>query len=455
MYLSILYFLLYIATLAMIGWVMSRKETENGFMIADRKVAGAALAITLTAGYFDGATLAFYMAYVYQYGLSALWLFIGFAVGFLILRRFAPHIKRVADERDIYSLPEYFYKTIGPMSGIMFSVILVTAFSLLLVVNLIVSGKVLSAIFSLSYPVAVSIGGVIILTYLFLAGLKAVIKTDIFQFLIMVVMSVSVALFLTNRSSFSSTDLNPIALGTGNLISFFVIGAMSAMVGPDLWQRIFASKDEHSLRRGLSYGAMIIPVLAGIIGVMGLATKQFFPEIAPENALVFGFSHLLPIGLKELGMVLLYAVSLSSSDTFTFVISSILTRDILNYSHCFRDTSMRSLARILMVGIIVSIVGLSIVYHDILAIGFALGGIGVSIAPAVLLSFRFRLSDYAVGFSLLLALLSIVPLVITDSLNPETALLPLPVAFISLLILQGVVWFSTKYSSSRRGTHKE
>jgi hypothetical protein len=109
-----------------------------------------------------------------------------------------------------------------------------------------------------------------------------------------------------------------------------------------------------------------------------------------------------------------------------------------------------------MMFVLASIVGLSIVYHDILAIGFALGGIGISIAPVIFLSFRFRLNDGAVGLSLLLALLSIVPLIITGSLSPETALLPLPIALISLLIFQGVVWFSTKhFSSSRRRTHEE
>ncbi len=439
MQLSILFFVLYIAVVFMIGWFASKNETEEGFMIADRKVAGLPLAITMTAGFFDGATLAIYIAYVYQFGLSALWLFVGFGCGFLVLRKFAPRIKKTADERGIYSLPEYFFKTIGPCSGIMFSVILVIGFSLLLVVNLIVSGKVLSTIFPISYEISVSIGGIIVLTYLFLAGLKAVIKTDVFQFLIMIVMSVSVGLFLVGQSSFQLSDFSPVTLGSGNLISFFIIGAISSMVGPDLWQRIFASRDERALRRGLSFASGMIPLLAAIIGIMGLATKQFFPEIAPENALVHGFSYLLPPGFMELGMVLLYAVSLSSSDTFTFVLSSIVTRDILNYSNRFKDASMRLFTRMIMLTVILLAVLISIVNQNILTIGFALGGIGISIAPAVLLSFYVRLNDLAVGASLLLALLSIVPLFVLGMLSPETALIPLPVALVSLLIFQGCI----------------
>lgn len=340
MSLSILFFLLYIAVVVIIGWVTSRRESEDGFMIADRKVAGLALAISMTAGYFDGGTLAVYMAYVYQFGLSALWLFIGFALGFLILRHFAPRIKKTADERGIYSLPEYFYRAIGPWSGIMFSVMIVIAIFLFLVVNLIVSGKVLAAIFPIPYPIAVGIGAFIVLTYLLLAGLKAVIRTDIFQFMIMIVMSLSVAIFLAGKSTFVLSDVDPLALGAGNLIGFFVLGAISSVVGPDLWQRIFASKDTDSLRRGMTYASILIPILAAIIAVMGLATKHLFSGIEPADALVYGFSHVLPFGFKEFGMVLLYAVSLSSSDTFTFAISSIATRDILNYSHRFRGQSM-------------------------------------------------------------------------------------------------------------------
>lgn len=444
MSLSIVFFSLYVVIVILIGWVTSRRETEEGFMIADRRVAGIALAISMSAGYFDGATLAVYMAYVYQFGLSALWLFIGFALGFIILRHFAPRIKKIADERGIYSLPEYFYRLIGPWSGMMFTVILTISIFLFLVVNLIVSGKVLSVIFPLSYPIAVVIGALIVITYLLLAGLKAVIRTDIFQFIIMIVMSLSVALFLTGQSTFVASDIDPIALGAGNLIGFFVLGAMSSIVGPDLWQRIFASKDVHSLRKGMTYASMLIPLLAAIIAVMGLATKHLVSGIDPADALVYGFSHLLPFGFKEFGMVLLYAVSLSSSDTFTFAISSIATRDILNYSGRFREQSMRLITRVIMITTLTLAVILSIVSQDILSIGFALGGIGISIAPAVILSFYTRLNDRAVGMSLFLGLLSIIPLIVTGSLSPETALIPLPVALISLLMFQGVVWVHTR-----------
>lgn len=439
MQLSALLFLFYLTAVIVIGVIVSKGESEEGFMIAERKVAGLQLAATMSAGFFDGATLAVYMAYIYQFGLSAIWLFLGFGCGFMVLRRFAPRIKKTADKLQVYSFPEYFYRVIGKRSGLLFSCFIILAFYLLLIVNLIVSGKVLSVIFPISYGLAVTIGGLIILTYLLLAGFKAVVKTDFFQLSIMVVMSLSVALYLLGRSPLPSAELNLTALGTGNLISFFLIGALSIMVSPDLWQRIFAARDERTLEKSLLFAAILIPVVALVMSVMGIATKQFFPDIAPEDALVTGFSHLLPFGMREIGMVLLYAVSLSSSDTITFVISSIFTRDLQNSIPRYSSKSMRQLTRIFMVLLIILAIFISIVYQNILKLGFALASIAIALSPAILGSFWWKLDDRAVGWSLILSLASVVILIMMDVLNPETVLISLPVALISLLILQPVL----------------
>src|SRR3989344_4416021 len=108
--LSILFFALFIGIVLVIGVVSSRKETEEDFMIAERKVKGFQVAATMSAGYFDGATLAIYIAYVYQYGFSAIWLFIGIALGFILVIKYAYRIKQKADELKVYSMPEYFFR---------------------------------------------------------------------------------------------------------------------------------------------------------------------------------------------------------------------------------------------------------------------------------------------------------------------------------------------------------
>lgn len=443
--LSILFFLLYIAIVVVIGIFSSRKESEDDFMIAERKIQGVQVAATMSASSFDGATLAIYLAYVYQYGFSAIWLFVGIPLGFLLVRRYASRIKQRADELQAYSMPEYFSKILGKKNGLMFSLINVLQYFLLLTVNFIISGKVLAAIFPISYPLAVIIGGVVILTYLLLAGFKAVVKTDFFQVIIMFVMALSVGIFLFGKTNIPLAEFNLGTMGAGNIIGFLVLSSLAMSVAPDLWQRIFATKDDKNLKRGLNYSAVIILALGIIITVVGLATKQFFPNIVPEDALVAGFSNLLPFGLKELGMVLLYAVALSSSDTGTFVISSIFTRDLKNYTQKYSDESMRKLTRFFMILVIVSAVLIAIFYQNILALGFSLASLGLALFPVILGSFHWKLKRPAVFWSLVLGCLSVVILFVTNQLNPENSILPLPVVLVSLIVLQRV--FRTKDQS--------
>lgn len=443
----ILYFLIYIVVVVLIGYVSSKKETEEDFMIAERKVTGVQLAATMSAGCFDGTILALYFAYIYQYGFSAIWLFIGMFIGFYFFRRYASKIKEKADELKVYTMPEYYYRLFGKRNGIMFSIFLVTQFFFWLVVNFIVSGKVLSAMFPIPYVAAVGIGGMIILSYLLLAGFKAVMRTDFFQLAIMFIMCITVAGYLLSKTHIPSSEINFTKLGLGNIIGFIVLTGFGIMVAPDLWQRLIASKDTKTLRKGLGLSGFIILALGLTVSVLGLATKQFFPDIKPEDALVTGFSQLLPGALQAFGMVLLYAVSLSSSDTATFVISSIFTRDLKNYTKRYSDESMRKMTRILMVILVLAAMIIGMSYHKIVDIGLSLASLNLTLFPVVFGSLFWKLKEKAVFWSLVLSFLSVVVLFFTQQLTPENATLSLPVALFSLVAFQKLFKSNVIYQS--------
>jgi len=435
--LSALFFVLYVAVSVAIGVVSSRKETDEEFMIAGRKVHGILMMATMAAGWFDGVTLSIYLAYVYQYGFAALSLFVGIACGFLLFRHYAPRIKAIADRRQAYSMSEYFYYVLGKQNGLMFSVFLLVQYFGYLVINFILSGKVLAALFPfLSYPAAVAIGGAIILTYLLLAGFQAVVKTDLFQLLIMIFMTVLASTFFAGKVNVSAAEFDVGRMGIGNIIGFLAIAGFGVMVAPDIWQRVFAARDQVALRRGFSYTAIILPALAIVITVVGLATKQALPQIRAEDALVQAFFTLLPFGIKEFAAVLLYAVSLSSSDTVTFVVSSIVTRDLKNYTNRFNEDSNRRLTRMLMIGFVLLAILVATTYQQIIQIALALGSLNLALFPVVFATLYWTLKPRAVFWSLVVVLVSVVGLGTMNSLDPQTAALSLPIALVCLLLFQ-------------------
>jgi Na+/pantothenate symporter len=254
----------------------------------------------------------------------------------------------------------------------------------------------------------------------------------------MIFMTAIVGLAFASRVQLSPADTDLGRMGAGNIIGFIVIAGFGVLVAPDIWQRLIAARDEEALRRGFAYTAFILPLMALVITVGGLATKQYLPSIAPEDALVKGFAQLLPFGIKELGLVLLYAVSLSSSDTVTFVVSSILTRDLKNYTNRFNDESMIRLTRIFMVTFVAAAAAIAIAYQQIIQIALSLGSLNLALFPVVFACLFLTLNRTAVFWSLVVVLASVGALSLTKNLDPQTAALSLPVALVALLVFEGV-----------------
>jgi len=435
--LSIVFLLIYVAVAWGIGIVSARRESEEDFMIANRDVHGIQTMATMAAGWFDGVTLSVYLGYLYLYGVSALSLFIGISFGFLLFRCFASRIKKNADKWKAYSMPEYFLHVLGKRNAILFSLFLIVQFFGYLVINFILSGKVLSQLLPfLPYPFAVVIGAAIILIYLLLAGFKAVVKTDFFQLLIMITMVLVAAIFFASKVRVTQGDLDVTRMGIGNIVGFFVLAGFGVMVAPDIWQRVFATRDDQTLKRGLVYTAIILPVLAVVIGVVGLATKQNLADIEPEDALIAAFRSFLPLVVKEFALALLYAVSLSSSDTVTFVVASIITRDLKNYTTRFTDESMSKMTRVTMVAFVAVAALLAISFQQITHIALSLGSLNLALFPVVISSIYFSLHRGAVFWSLIVVILSVLGLSLGGSLSPETAALSLPVAAVSLFLFE-------------------
>ena len=78
-----LVFLFFVISLA-IGYFASKKEDAEGYLIANRKLGLFQSVMTLSGSFIGAMTLLVYTAFVFTYGISALWIFVGFIIGFII-----------------------------------------------------------------------------------------------------------------------------------------------------------------------------------------------------------------------------------------------------------------------------------------------------------------------------------------------------------------------------------
>lgn len=434
--LDFLAMLLYFAILLLIGYFSSRKHTGEGFLIAERKLSCWNLIATICASFLGGGVLIAFTAYVYQFGLSAIWFFIGISAGLLIFLFFYKKLKSLSDEKNFYTLSDYLYLKYGEGVGLLSAIIIfVWAFCLVLM-QFIAGGRVLAAISGFSYSTSVLLMGIVVFVYLVLGGFKAVVKTDIFQYLIVLLLGFVMVFSLRRNIQLLPEQIKLTSMGLTQSIAFLSIGAFNIVVSADLWQRIYAAKNKRHAKAGIIGSAVLIIIVGLILSVVGFAAKNNFPDIPPDEALVYGISRLLPPGLLGLGLVVLFAVIMSTLDTMLFVVSMNISQDIVSH---FEEITTEALVKITRISIFtLALIGmlLAIFVQNIISVGLALTGIGLTLAPTIIASFYWDLKKRAVFVSVLGGLASIAIILAAGIIGPETSVISLPVSAVFLLAAQ-------------------
>ena len=428
----------YFAIVLIIGFVSSRKHTGERFLIAERKLSCWNLIATICASFLGGGVLIAFTAYVYQFGLSAIWFFTGISAGLLLFLFFYKKLKALSDEKKFYTLSDYFYlryrKKVGLVSAI---IIFIWAFCLILM-QFIAGGRILATISGFSYPISVLIMGIVVFIYLVLGGFRAVVKTDIFQYLIVLLLGFVIILPLKRNLQLLPDQLSIMTMGLTQSIAFLAIGAFNIIVSADLWQRIYAAKDPRHAKIGIIGSAVLIIIVGLILSIIGLAAKNNFPGIVPDEALAYGISKLLPAGLLGLGLVVLFAVIMSTLDTMLFIVSMNISEDVVSH---YKELSKEILVKITRYSILIlAFIGMliAIFVQNIITVGLALTGIGLSLVPTILASFYWDLKIWAVFMSALTGLSSIAVVLGAGIIGPETSVASLPVSAIFLWIGQKV-----------------
>ena len=80
--------IIYLLILIAIGYYSSRKQSDESFLISERKLGILSGIATINATK-TGAILLVFTALLYLYGFSAMWYFIGVILGFLIFLPFS------------------------------------------------------------------------------------------------------------------------------------------------------------------------------------------------------------------------------------------------------------------------------------------------------------------------------------------------------------------------------
>jgi len=319
----------YFFILLVIGWKYSKRQSQEDFLIAERKLGAFSSMMTINASK-TGSILMIFVALVYLWGFSAMWYFVGVVIGALLFIPFALRLRERSER--YYTLADYFRHNYGRTSSYFASLLTIFGMVGFLIVNLIASAKVFSFFTGWSFWLSSLIMVLIILCYLLLSGYKAVVATDILQYFAIMFIMVLLSILLFNGSLIPFSEWDLFSADIFSILGFFIVGILIPFASPDLWQRVYSARGKKELKKALIWSAVIYGVVAFLLTLIALTVKSIFPLIDPDTALIYGFANLLPAGLVGLSVVLLFSAMMSSIDTYIFTASSAIIQDFFSFS---------------------------------------------------------------------------------------------------------------------------
>ncbi len=436
--LALILLILYFLAVLLIGYISSKREKKEDYLIAGRKLGPWVLAFTITASLIGGNMIINYTGFVYTYGFAIMWGIFGLIASFFLTIPMARKLKEISNKYKFYTMSDYFSVRYGLKTGLIATIVIIIWFLLVVIVQFIAGARIISAISPVNYIIAVLLMGFIVLIYSLMGGFRAVVRTDIFQYLVFGILLLVIAFSVSQGrilefSSFFAVE----EAGIGTIIAFFIIGATFIFTAPEVWQRIYAGRDQKAVKKSLIISATLIFIALFSIGVLGLAARSSFVDVLPEEAAIMGLKQLLPPGLLAVGLVLFFAVIMSTIDTSLFILANNFSKDIwLNFID--KKANFLKLTRIgLIIFTFISVL-VALFYKNILAIALSFLSIGLSFAPVVIGSFYFKLKPGAIKLALIMALISVLMLLFLGYIKPETSIISLPVSLVFLLIGQKI-----------------
>ncbi len=322
----------YFAVVIFLGFVASKRQSREGFLIADRNLKTFANSASIVASNIGAGAIMTFVALVYLFGYSAIWYFVGTSAGYIFFILFAGDLKKMSHGKKFYNLSDYFFFKYGNTVGFVSASIVLVFMVLILLVQLIGGAKAIAHLSGFSYSTSILLLIITIFIYTVLGGFKAVVKTDIVQLISMVFIIVLLGFVMTkafDRNLISSALTVDKSLPLKSSVSFFIIGIVIPFASPELWQRIYAASDLKTVQRSLVISAFTYFLIGAILCIVGLAISVELHDIDPDLALLEGFTTLLPSGLLGFGLVFFCAAIMSSADSYLFACVSIIVHDFI------------------------------------------------------------------------------------------------------------------------------
>jgi SSS family solute:Na+ symporter len=444
---------------AMIGLGLStRKQAKNAgsFFVAGR--SGTALFITGSLlATIIGASATIGMAGMgFSRGLTGAWWILTGSVGLVVLGLlFAKKVR----EYGFYTLPALIEKQYGRIPALAGSLLIVIAWMGVIAGQIIAAGNIMGVLGYGNPTLWIWISTAVFICYTVLGGQRAVLKTDLWQTIIIFLGIFSgLAFVLWKVGGFNGLKVNlpasyfsfPVSskFSVIQLINYLLLVGVTYVVGPDIYSRIFSAQNGQVANKSVFWTAGLLVPLAFGITLIGMAAAVLYPGISSGLAFPTVIKEAMPPVLVGLVLAALLSAVMSTAVTCLLSVSTILTTDVI---HKFKPgISEDKLLLLTKWGIaILGLVALGVAFQlkDIISsLSWAYAIFTAGLIPAVIAGFykeKLKVTNTGALTAIIVGgTTALLMKIYTNGLKDadKIALLNLIPLFISIVLLFGVSW---------------
>lgn len=348
-------FIVYMFCVLGVGYYFMRKnEGASDYYIGGRKMSYPHIGLSVVATDVGGGFSIGLGGLGFIMGISGSWmLFTGLMGAWLSAVYLIPKVKNLSTEQNFYTMPEMFNYFFSPKAALIAGFISAIGYIGFTSSQMLAGAKLASASFEgLGLDTALYIMGFIIVVYTVMGGIKAVIYTDTFQWILLMGGLIFIGIPLSYyavggldgiREAVPGEFLSLTNISWQQSVNWGVTILPIWFVGMTLYQRIYASRSEREAQKAwyvagffewpvMAFMGVLLGMFANVAAEQGMFEYLGYgssADIDAEMGLPFLLRTVLPVGLMGLMMSAYFSAIMSTADSCLVAASGNVSTDIL------------------------------------------------------------------------------------------------------------------------------
>ncbi len=347
-----LIFALYLLLMLGIGFYFMRKNNSaDDYFVGGRKMSSFHIGLSVVATDVGGGFSIGLGGLGFIMGLSGTWLlFTGLIGAWLSAVLLIPKVSKLAGIHNFLSFPQFLKQLYNWKVALIAGIISAIGYLGFTSSQILAGAKLASATFpNISMESALILMGLIAVVYTSVGGIKAVIYTDTFQWILLMSGLVFIGIpicyfgiggYDTLKETLPKNFFSLTAVSWQQIVNWFITIVPIWFIGMTLYQRIYAAGDKKTAQRAwFIAGLFEYPVMAFTGVILGLFAKVAFETgiigsnvtgtFDPEMGLPILLRTILPVGLTGIVLSSYFSAIMSTADSCLMAASGNIITDLL------------------------------------------------------------------------------------------------------------------------------